>query len=191
MSADYYIEANGKTQGPYSMAQLRSMWDQGLITSDTQYWTESMDDWYLVSTLLESTEDPLPPRAAASGADVNIPTVSVDLRSVDAAKLNALLSKFSAIFRFATTGNILAIRARSEEEKQRLKKLLRKNFRSITIDERTPEKMPPAMPPPLQFEVGNSTIYRNTPIVVVGNSNLVWQIVIAILIAIFILAILL
>jgi tetratricopeptide (TPR) repeat protein len=29
------------------------MWDHGLITSDTQYWTHGLDDWYLVANLLE------------------------------------------------------------------------------------------------------------------------------------------
>src|SRR5437868_2287077 len=53
MLDDYYIDEAGETKGPYSKAQLRSMWDHGLITADTQYWAEGMSDWYLVETLLE------------------------------------------------------------------------------------------------------------------------------------------
>jgi hypothetical protein len=57
MSDIYYLAAGGETKGPYSKAQLKSMWDQGLITSETQYWTEGMDDWYLACTLLENEEE--------------------------------------------------------------------------------------------------------------------------------------
>lgn len=53
MSDEYYIAESGKTKGPFSKAQLRSMWEHGLITSDTQYWTHGLDDWYLVANLLE------------------------------------------------------------------------------------------------------------------------------------------
>jgi len=54
MPDDYYIAKAGETEGPYSKAQLKSMWDCGLITSDTQYWRQGVDDWYLVETLLET-----------------------------------------------------------------------------------------------------------------------------------------
>jgi len=73
---DYYIAQAGETKGPYSNAQLKSMWDRGLITSDTEYWREGMDDWYLVETLLNSKKrnDPIDP---ATQTDVGLQTSPV------------------------------------------------------------------------------------------------------------------
>src|SRR5439155_7731584 len=77
MADDYYIAEAGDTKGPYSRAQLKSMWDHGLISSDTQYWREGMDDWYLVETLLESEKgnDPSDP-ARPTGDDLQTSPVS-------------------------------------------------------------------------------------------------------------------
>lgn len=53
MEDEYYIAVAGETKGPYSRSQLKTMWDQGLVTCDTQYWDESKRDWYLLSTFFE------------------------------------------------------------------------------------------------------------------------------------------
>lgn len=54
MSDQYHILFNGETKGPYSKSQLKSMWDNGLITSNTHYWTDGMVAWLLVASLFES-----------------------------------------------------------------------------------------------------------------------------------------
>jgi len=75
----YYIAESGETQGPYSRAQLKSMWDQGLITSDTQYWTEGMDDWHLLSNLLEEQpERDVSPMAENKGSHPQISSAPSD-----------------------------------------------------------------------------------------------------------------
>jgi hypothetical protein len=66
MSVEYHIAVDGKSSGPYSLGQLRSMWERGLVTLETHYWTEGMDDWYLVSNLFDApevTQTPLHPVA--------------------------------------------------------------------------------------------------------------------------------
>src|SRR5215472_15500213 len=74
MPDDYYIAESGENKGLYSKAQLKSMWDQGLITSDTQYRTERMDDWYLLSTLLDPKEgQDLAPQREAQKTDTYDP----------------------------------------------------------------------------------------------------------------------
>src|SRR6266481_10140159 len=79
MPDDYYIAQAGETKGPYSKAQLKSMWDHGLITSDTQYWREGMDDWYLVQTLLESEkENDLSDAATQTGDGLQTPPLSTE-----------------------------------------------------------------------------------------------------------------
>lgn len=50
---EYYLCIDGETRGPYSAAQLRSMWNSGAITLDTQYWSDGLDDWYSVSNLFD------------------------------------------------------------------------------------------------------------------------------------------
>jgi GYF domain 2 len=76
MPDDYYIAKAGETKGPYSKARLKSMWDRGLITSDTEYWREGMDDWYLVETLLETeSEDSQPDPAKNRQADATTAAV--------------------------------------------------------------------------------------------------------------------
>ena len=77
MPDDYYIAQAGETKGPYSKAQLKSMWNRGLIPSDTQCWREGMDDWYLVETLLESQkENDLSDPPTQTGDRLQTPPVS-------------------------------------------------------------------------------------------------------------------
>lgn len=52
--SDYFI-LQGKEQeqtGPYTMDQMRSMWNAGLITSQTLYWREGLSGWKLVGQLI-------------------------------------------------------------------------------------------------------------------------------------------
>jgi len=74
---DFYIAEAGQTKGPYSMGQLKSMWDQGLITSDTQYWREGLDDWHLLEMLFETeSQDSQPDPAKNRQADTATAAVS-------------------------------------------------------------------------------------------------------------------
>ena len=40
-TANYYIIVGGETKGPYTIGQLRSMWQSGIITSKTFYCQEN------------------------------------------------------------------------------------------------------------------------------------------------------
>lgn len=41
----YYIEVNGRREGPYTPDQLRSHWNTGKIPVEAFYWQDGMDDW--------------------------------------------------------------------------------------------------------------------------------------------------
>ena len=41
----YYLWLNEARAGPYTSSQIRSMWSHGLITTQTLYWLEGMEDW--------------------------------------------------------------------------------------------------------------------------------------------------
>src|SRR6185436_17116391 len=54
----YSIIQNRETRGPYTIGQLRSMWNSGAITGDTLYCEEGSDDWRTLSDLLHELEPP-------------------------------------------------------------------------------------------------------------------------------------
>jgi TM2 domain-containing membrane protein YozV len=57
-SSSYFIEQDNQTRGPYTIGQLRSMWNTGAITSKTTYCQEGDEHWHPMSAiqdLLEST----------------------------------------------------------------------------------------------------------------------------------------
>jgi len=72
VSDEYYIYTGGQITGPYLTTQLRSMWDQGLLTSDTQYRTEGMADWHLLSALIEKESLKCPRCATQIAPDARI-----------------------------------------------------------------------------------------------------------------------
>ena len=53
---EYHICINGQVKGPYSKGQLKSMWENGLITSDTQYWREGLNDWLYLKNFFGNNE---------------------------------------------------------------------------------------------------------------------------------------
>lgn len=48
----YYILRGEEQAGPYTMDQMRSMWNAGLITSQTLYWCEGLPGWMMVGGLI-------------------------------------------------------------------------------------------------------------------------------------------
>ena len=53
---DYFIANDGETKGPYTMSQIRSMWEHGEISSKAMYATEGDTEWRRVRELVETTE---------------------------------------------------------------------------------------------------------------------------------------
>jgi hypothetical protein len=54
--SEYFIKTKGEEKGPYAESQLRSMWNSGIITSDTVFRESESQDWRPISRLLEPEE---------------------------------------------------------------------------------------------------------------------------------------
>ncbi len=49
---DYYLlDENGEKKGPYSLEQVRAMWEAGKVNLDTFHWTEGMTEWQPLRTI--------------------------------------------------------------------------------------------------------------------------------------------
>jgi len=49
---DYYLlTASGEQAGPYSLDQVRSLWESGKITLDTPYWSQGLSEWQPIRKL--------------------------------------------------------------------------------------------------------------------------------------------
>jgi TM2 domain-containing membrane protein YozV len=60
----YYVMLEEEKRGPYTLAQLQTMWRSGSLTVDTQYWFDGQGEWMPLSTILELLEPQERPRAA-------------------------------------------------------------------------------------------------------------------------------
>ena len=47
----YLLSQEGETRGPYSIAQLRSMWSAGTTTADATVSIVGTDDWFTIEAL--------------------------------------------------------------------------------------------------------------------------------------------
>jgi hypothetical protein len=65
---DYYIIQNGEANGPYTIGQLRAMWNSGAITGTTLYCREGWSEWIPLSGMIEELEPPasVPPPKLSS-----------------------------------------------------------------------------------------------------------------------------
>src|SRR6266699_2839494 len=60
----YLVIQNRETNGPFTIGQLRSMWNSGAITGNTLYSKDGSDDWSTLEDLaaeLEQTQQSSPP----------------------------------------------------------------------------------------------------------------------------------
>ncbi len=58
----YYILQNDETKGPYTLGQLRGMWNSGALTTETLHCQEGDSDWQPLSAILHELEPPPAPR---------------------------------------------------------------------------------------------------------------------------------
>jgi hypothetical protein len=58
----YYILQNDETKGPYTIGQLRSMWNSGAITGKTHFCQEGFSQWLPLSDLQSELEPPPSPQ---------------------------------------------------------------------------------------------------------------------------------
>lgn len=64
MNDQYYVEMNGEDRGPFTLNQLRAMWNSGKLTGDILFAQPGMKEWRKLSTiihLLEPAPTPSPP----------------------------------------------------------------------------------------------------------------------------------
>jgi TM2 domain-containing membrane protein YozV len=65
----YSISLNGETKGPYTIGQLRAMWNAGTITGETFYCVEGSNQWFHLKALATQLESwsaaPPQPRVSA------------------------------------------------------------------------------------------------------------------------------
>lgn len=54
---DFFIKAKGEESGPYTELQLRSMWNSGMLTSDTLFREANSENWEPLASLLESVRN--------------------------------------------------------------------------------------------------------------------------------------
>jgi hypothetical protein len=76
----YFVILNGKQQGPYTLHQIRSLWDDGRLTLETHYRTSEDELWQPLSGLVSDIESPQiynparAPERSRSGVTVADPT---------------------------------------------------------------------------------------------------------------------
>jgi hypothetical protein len=57
----YYILQNDETKGPFTIGQLRGMWNSGTITVETLHCQEGFAEWLPLRTILHELEPPATP----------------------------------------------------------------------------------------------------------------------------------
>ena len=57
----YHIVLNEQNAGPYTIGQLRAMWQSGAVTAQTQYWFEGAADWRPLINLRSMLEPSVTP----------------------------------------------------------------------------------------------------------------------------------
>jgi len=60
----YFVLVGEEKKGPYTLAQLQTMWRAGSLTIDTQYWFDGQGEWMPLGTILELLEPQERPHAA-------------------------------------------------------------------------------------------------------------------------------
>jgi len=61
---DYWISSNNVQMGPYSLEQLRLMWQQGHVTAHAYYYDGIRSEWLMLRTLIESVRELFTPEEA-------------------------------------------------------------------------------------------------------------------------------
>jgi len=86
---DYYLlnEVDGSHLGPYSLGQLRAMWERGQVNLLTSYWTEGMEAWMPLRTLEADLTSPAIPVSSPAIPPVSISNTPLleDSKSEDSA----------------------------------------------------------------------------------------------------------
>jgi TM2 domain-containing membrane protein YozV len=55
-SESYFLFINGQQSGPYTISQVRSMWQNGAINTGTSYWQAGMPQWQYLANIRQFLE---------------------------------------------------------------------------------------------------------------------------------------
>jgi hypothetical protein len=55
-----FLWLEDQQKGPWVISQIRRMWDSGSLTADVNYWSEGMENWSPLVSLMEETAVPAP-----------------------------------------------------------------------------------------------------------------------------------
>jgi hypothetical protein len=69
---EYYVIMEDQTKGPYTISQLRSMWESGVLTSKTMHCKEGDTEWKPLGVLLSLMEQKPPITTEATGTQWKI-----------------------------------------------------------------------------------------------------------------------
>lgn len=106
----YYILQSDETKGPYTIGQLRSMWNSGTITGETLFCEEGYDEWLPLRRLQSELEPApvVPPQSFArtlppsQPVGRNVQTIEATSKSWKAAQLvSALVTILGVLVAFA------------------------------------------------------------------------------------------
>jgi TM2 domain-containing membrane protein YozV len=57
-SDSYYLHLNGQQAGPYTVGQMKTMWQSGNINAGTQYWQTGMNGWQPLANIKHFLDTP-------------------------------------------------------------------------------------------------------------------------------------
>jgi TM2 domain-containing membrane protein YozV len=60
----HHVIVDGQQRGPFTLGQLRSMWNAGTITTQTMHFTDGYTEWHPLEFILAELEDTSPTTAA-------------------------------------------------------------------------------------------------------------------------------
>ena len=70
---EIYLNVKNEQRGPYDKTQVLSMWNHGVITSDSLCWHQGMSDWESISGLISKLMTSVMPRESPAHSTVQVP----------------------------------------------------------------------------------------------------------------------
>ena len=126
----FYLHRDGAQTGPFTIGQLRSMWQSGSITAQTQYWFEGAAEWRPLINILALLEPetaltkPMPSPQQRPPSNRIVPSrrpVSVNVQDIGVKKAVTFLC-FLAVFLVVIGAVIWAVESSKQEEAKKAEK---------------------------------------------------------------------
>jgi len=73
-----YLLVDGAQRGPYMLDQIRNMWSNGSLTSDTLWWTDDMKQWESMQSLPLSVPIQYAPQQHLAPTTVSIHSTQIE-----------------------------------------------------------------------------------------------------------------